>query len=199
LPTEQAFQDLMRRVRAGDQDAATELVRRYEPEIHKAVRLPLQSFRLHRILDSCDISQSVLANFFVCTAAGRFELDRPEQLVKLLVTMARNQLLDEARKHQAGRRDTHRIEETSSEDIMDVVEGTDPTPSQVVAGHELVQEVYRRLTDEERTLAEQRASGLDWATIAARGGGSAECLRKKLARAIDRVALQLGLGEIHLT
>jgi RNA polymerase sigma-70 factor (ECF subfamily) len=188
----------MRRVRAGDQDAAAELVRRFEPEIHKAIRLPLLSFRLHRVLDSSDISQSVLANFFTCTAAGRFDLDRPEQLVKLLVTMARNQLLDEARKYQASRRDTRRIDETPSEDIMEVVEGTDPSPSQIVAGHELVQEVYRRLTDEERALAEQRASGLDWATIAGRGGGSAEALRKKLARAIDRVAVQLGLGPINL-
>jgi DNA-directed RNA polymerase specialized sigma24 family protein len=163
------------------------------------VRLPLQSFRLHRILDSCDISQSVLANFFVCTAAGRFELDRPEQLVRLLVTMARNQVLDEARKYQADRRDARRIDEVTTEEIMDVVEGSDPSPSQIVAEDELVQEIYRRLTDEERALAEQRACGLEWATIAARRGGSAEALRKKLARAIDRVALQLGLGEMSLS
>jgi RNA polymerase sigma-70 factor (ECF subfamily) len=188
----------MRRVRAGDQDAATELVRRYEPEIHKAVRLRLQRFRLHRILDSSDIAQAVLANFFVCTAAGRYELDRPEQLVKLLVTMARNQLLDEARKYQADCRDTRRLEETPTEDIRDVVEGTEPSPSQVVAEDELVQEVYRRLTDEERSLAEQRAAGLEWATIAALRGGSAEALRKKLARAIDRVVVQLGLSELHV-
>jgi RNA polymerase sigma factor (sigma-70 family) len=198
VPREQAFREMIRRVRAGDQAAATELVQRYEPEIHKAIRVQLLNYRLNRVLDSSDISQTVLANFFACTAAGRFELNEPEQLVKLLVTMARNQLLDEARRHQADRRDTRRIDESPSEDIMEGVQGTDPTPSQVVAGHELVQEVYRRLTDEERALAEQRAAGLDWATIAARRGGSPEALRKKLARAIDRIGVQLGLGAMHI-
>ena len=37
--------------------------------------------------------------------------------------------------------------------------------------------------------------GLDWAAIAAAQGGSAEALRKKLARALDRVAAELGLRE----
>jgi len=42
-------------------------------------------------------------------------------------------------------------------------------------------------------LAEQRALGRDWAQIAAEKGGSAEALRKQLARAIERVSQELGL------
>jgi hypothetical protein len=51
------------------------------------------------------------------------------------------------------------------------------------------------MTDEERHLAEQRAAGIDWPQIAAECGGSPEALRKKLARAIDRIGQELGLEQ----
>jgi RNA polymerase sigma-70 factor (ECF subfamily) len=198
VPQEVAFRELIRRVRAGEQEAAAELVRRYQPVIERAVRLPLVSLRLHRVLESRDICQSVLANFFARVLAGRFDLDEPEQLARLLVSMARNQVTDEARKHHAGRRDNRRLEAAPPGGGLDLLEDRGPTPSKIVAGHELIQEVYRRLSADERALAEQRALGHDWATIAAARGGNPDALRKKLSRAVDRVARQLGLGEMHL-
>ena len=50
------------------------------------------------------------------------------------------------------------------------------------------QEVRRRLSPDERQILELRNQGHDWAGIAAQLGGGAEALRKKLARALDRVA-----------
>jgi RNA polymerase sigma-70 factor (ECF subfamily) len=187
---------MIRRVRAGDQQAAAELVRQYEPEIHKAIRAPLISLRLHRVLESADISQSVLANFFTRTAAGGFDLEHPEQLLKLLVTMARNQVRDEARKHQAGRRDRRRLAVGAGAASLETIMDTGPAPSKVVAGQELLEQIYRRLSTEERELAQQRAQGTDWATIAAAHGGTAEAVRKRLSRALERVFRQLGLGEL---
>src|SRR5438094_412274 len=102
---EDTFRDLLRRVRARDEEAAAELVRRYEPAIRVAVRVRLTDSSLRRLFDSLDICQSVLANFFVRAAAGQFDLDRSEQLVKLLVTMARNRLINEAAKQKAACRD----------------------------------------------------------------------------------------------
>ena len=48
-------------------------------------RLRLTDPRLRRQYDSLDICQSVLASFFVRAAAGQYDLDRPEQLLKLLL------------------------------------------------------------------------------------------------------------------
>src|SRR6516165_1899580 len=62
------FQDLIRRIRAGDPEAAAELVRRYEPTIRRAVRVRLVDARLGALLDSLDVCQSVLASFFVRSA-----------------------------------------------------------------------------------------------------------------------------------
>jgi DNA-directed RNA polymerase specialized sigma24 family protein len=186
-----SFHDLLRRVRERDEQAAAELVRRYEPTIRLAVRVRLTDPHLRRLLDSLDICQSILANFFVRAAAGQFELERSEQLVKLLVTMARNHLVNQALKHRAARRDQRRLQPGSADEAGLVDPG--PSPSQVVANQELLQEVRRRLTEQERYLAEQRALGRTWAEIAAAVGDRADALRMQYTRALDRVVRELGL------
>jgi RNA polymerase sigma-70 factor (ECF subfamily) len=190
---DEAFSDLIRRVRAGNQEAAAELVRLYEPEVRRAVRLRLTDRRLTRVLDSMDICQSVMANFFIRAAAGQFDLERPDQVLRLLVTMARNRLLDQARRQQATRRDSRRVE-TGGDERLEAVPNHDPTPSQVVSERELLEALRSKLTAEEQQLAEHRALGRDWAEIAAEMGGTPESLRKRLSRALDRVTKELGIG-----
>jgi hypothetical protein len=72
----------------------------------------------------------------------------------------------------------------------------DPSPSRRVVGRELLAEVNRRLSGEERLLADLRADGCEWTEIAGRLGGTAEARRKQLARAVDRVEQQLEGSEI---
>src|SRR5437870_2062766 len=91
------FMDFLRRIRAGDDAAAVELVRRFEPLIRREVRIRIGDGRLNRAFDSIDVSQSVLAYFFSRAANGEYELERPGQLARLLVTMARNRLTSRAR------------------------------------------------------------------------------------------------------
>jgi len=98
MTPDDSFHDLVRRVQGGDEPAAAELVRRFGPALRRAVRTRLTDPELRRLLDSMDICQSVLASFFVRTAAGQFDLDGPEDLVKLLATMARNKLAGQARR-----------------------------------------------------------------------------------------------------
>jgi RNA polymerase sigma-70 factor (ECF subfamily) len=186
------FEDLIDGVRRGDASAAAELVRNYEPEVRRTVRMRLTDMRLRRVLDSVDICQSVLANFFVRAAAGQFELDTPSQLLKLLVTMARNRLFNHAEAQRAARRDNRR-QVAGGEEVLEAVAAGQPTPSQVVADNELLQRARQLLSDEERYLADQRALGRGWPEIAQELGGDPEALRKRLSRAMDRVAQQLGL------
>ncbi len=188
-----AFEELIRRVRAWDQEAAAELVRRYEPMIRRTVRFRLADARLDNLLESMDISQSVLKSFFVRAAAGQYDLETPGQLLRLLATMARNKLISKSRSHHAIRRGgEHRV--ASVEDPGRLVE-PGPGPGAEVAARDLLHEVLRRLSADERRLQELRNDGHDWASIASRVGGTPEALRKQLARAIDRVAEQLGLDD----
>jgi RNA polymerase sigma factor (sigma-70 family) len=189
------FAELIAQLRRGDADAAGEVVRRYEAEIRRAIRLRLTDSRLRRVLDSMDVCQSVLANFFVRAAAGQFELERPDQLLKLLVVMARNKLRDQISHLHAARRDQRRLDPESDEALPELL-AAGPTPSAVVAGRDLLQTVLAGLTPEERELAEQRAAGRDWPDIAQERGEKPDALRKRLTRALDRVAKQFGLEEV---
>jgi RNA polymerase sigma-70 factor (ECF subfamily) len=190
-----AFQNLMGRVRAGDQDAAAELVKTYEPEIRRLIRFHLTDNHLRQSLESMDICQSVLANFFVRAAAGQFELQEPRQLLRLLARMARNKLLDQARRQTADRRDQRRLH-TAGPAVLDALPGGSATPSQIIEGKELLEAARQLMSEEERFLAEQRALDRDWADIASAVGGTADAVRKKYARAVDRVARQLGLDAV---
>ena len=188
------FCTLLHRVRAGDPDAVAELVRRFEPAIRRYVRLHLTDPRLRRVLDSADICQSVWGAFFVRAAAGQFDLECPEQLVKLLAAMARNRFLNHTRDQQADCRDLRRVE-GGDELLSAVADGGNP--SEIVAGQDLLHTVLRRLPPEERHLAGRPAEGWDWAEIAAEQGESAGALRKRLARALGQVAQDLGLEGVR--
>jgi RNA polymerase sigma-70 factor (ECF subfamily) len=186
------FRDLLARVRAGDERAATDLVRQLEPELRRAVRVRLGDPRLRRVVDSVDICQSVLANFFVRARLGEFDLSQPDQLLRMLMVMARNKLQDRARRQHAQKRDARQLEALPAGDL-DALVGNEPEPGRILASRDLLTEVRKLLTDEERMLADRRAVGLDWPEIATQVGGQPDTLRKKLNRALDRVMAHLGL------
>ena len=127
-----AFEELIRRVRAWDQEAAAELVRRYEPAIRRAVRVRLADARLGNLLDSIDICQSVLRSFFVRAASCQYDLETPEQVLKLLTAMARNKLASQARRQHSLRRDNRRAIAIEDEGSRLVAAGDSPSAAIVV-------------------------------------------------------------------
>lgn len=193
---DESFRSFLRCVRSGDAQAAAELVRRYEPEIRREVRLRLTDPRLNRAFDSLDVCQSVLGSFFVRVALGEYDLDDARQLLKLLTTMARKKLAFRVRKERAQRRDYRRIEVLARHQPELAATGDDP--QEAVAGQELLQEVRKRLTTDERHLADLRAEGRSWAEVAATLGGTPGARRKQLARAIDHILRDLGLEEKNI-
>ena len=190
---EDEFRDLIRRVRSGDEQAAAQLVKQYEPAIRRAVRYRLGDSRLRRTLDSLDVCQAVLGSFFVRAASGEYELDSPEQLLRLLASMARNKLGKEIRGQRAARRDHRRQSAEPIEECQ--AAATDPSPSQQLAIGELLHQVHARLSPEELQLVEWRNQGRDWADIAAQLGVKPATLRKQFSRALGRVGQDLGLEE----
>jgi RNA polymerase sigma factor (sigma-70 family) len=187
------FADFVRRIRAGDDAAAEELVKRFEPLIRREVRMRIGGHQLKGAFDSLDVSQSVLANFFARAASGQFELERPEQLAGLLVTMARNKLVSRVRLERRLVRDVRR--RTAEPDVLNSVADEQPSPSENVSRNELLDRAREMLTDEERQIVELRGQGLGWSEVAARLGGSSQARRMQLARGIERLTRQLGLAD----
>ena len=154
------YTDFIRRIRQGDERAAEELIRRYEPEIRLEIRtlLRLRDPRLRRVFDSMDICQSVMVSFFLRAAVGDFDLDEPSQLIRLLVGMARNRLAERVRFHQRHRRDVRRTGTSAQEEWT--IPAESESPSEVISRNELLVMFRGRLS----------------------GGGTAGC-RAAIARA----------------
>ena len=176
------------------QTAAEELVRGYEPIIRSWVRVWLRRLdtRLRRVFDSLDVCQSVLASFFLRTAAGEYDISSTVQLVKLLVSMARNKLISAARREHMQRRDVRRrtsLGETGLQDVAD----RHQTPVDELANRELLTRIYDRMSAEELEISKLRGGGAAWEEVASTLGGTAQSRRMQFSRAIERVAGQLGL------
>lgn len=186
------FDEFIRRVRGGDAAAAEQLVRYYEPEIRVEVRhwLRLRDPRLRRVFDSMDICQSVMADFFACSARGDFDIGDPSRLVRLLIGMASNKLAERARYHHRAKRDVRAVVplEAAGADARPGGE----TPSRIASARDLLARCRGLLDDAERRMVDMRGRGEGWSAIATELGGTPEARRKQFARALDRVARAMG-------
>lgn len=187
------FAGFLQRIRAGDDEAARELVRRFEPLIRREVRTRIGDDRLNRAFDSADVSQSVFAHFFSQAATGGYDLDRPEQLVQLLVTIARNRLFTRIRDERRLVRDVRRV--VAEPNVLDRVADNRPSPSAILAHKEELGLLRTSLTEEEYRLFELRSEGLSWDEIAKRLGGSGQARRMQLSRGLDRFEHCLGVTD----
>ena len=178
------FRHLLERVRANDEAAVTELIRRYEPEIRTMVRAWLRPWeaRLRKVFDSIDICQSVLAWFFLHDGPKKYDLSQPENLRKLFLVMVRNRVFYHVRRNKKDQRTTPMIDDAVGREVP---------PDEAASQRELVALITSRLTPEEADLAQRRLEGRTWNEIAAAIGGSADSRRMQLARAAERLAREL--------
>jgi RNA polymerase sigma factor (sigma-70 family) len=191
MPPQTSFAELIQRLRAGDQEAVAELIRIYGDEIRTFIRQRLVFQRFRRTVDVSDIFQSVFAAFYVRVVTGQYDLDEPEQLTRLLVTMASNKIKNHARK--AANRKAAEV----GPGFLDAVTSPEQKPSDIIAFKELLERVHGLLSNDERSLADQRASGMRWADIAAGLGEQPDTVRKRFERALDRVCRELGIEMDH--
>lgn len=177
-----SFQSFIARLRAGDQEAAASLVRSYEPEIRRAIRLRLTDPMLRAAFDSADVCQSILGRFFAKVENGHFQLETPRQLLYLLTAMARNSLIDRIRGEQSRKYRLHRdlasLMGTRDEPCATAIDD----PAIACLDRDLLSELERRLPPDQRRVANLRVAGWTWEEIAAEVGGTAEALRKRFTR-----------------
>lgn len=185
------FSHMIRQVRAGDAEAAANLVQSYESELRIIARAKLNDPQLRRLVDSMDICQSILGNFFIRASAGQFDIESPEQLRQLLATMVRNKVTDHARRQKAGRRDMGRVVEHPIDSLAN--SAFDDTPSQIAEAKELAAEARNRMTSDELEIVDRRMNGLNWEQIALERATSPEAVRKTMKGAMDRVAKSFNL------
>jgi RNA polymerase sigma-70 factor (ECF subfamily) len=140
-------------------------------------------------VDSVDICQSILGRFFVGFFAGKYDLQSPEQLTALLRRMAKNEVCDQIRKQRAARRGG-RDAQASALRSLEALPDSGMSPSEQASNAELVENVLQELSSRERFLAERRMAGFGWAELAAELQTSAEVLRKRCTRVLQRLRLR---------
>jgi len=185
-----AFVDLMTQVRAGEATACNRLIETYGDEIRRVIRIRLREPLVQSIVDTSDIYQSVMLDFFARIRKDHYQFESPKDLINLLLTMARHKLWNHARHARVRRLEPQSQLDTSS---LEGVTDDEETPSTAAMGNELLEKVMRMLSTEEKRLAAYRREGLDWNEIAKRTGEHPDAVRKRLMRAIDRVFIALKL------
>jgi RNA polymerase sigma-70 factor (ECF subfamily) len=162
MTSENPFPDLLRRIRAGDQEAAAELFRCHEPVLRRFIRTQMWHWQLRRTLDSIDVCQSVFGNFFQGVRLGRYDLQTPAELCQLLVVMARNKVISQMRRPHVWRQQ-ERQPPDGANDACELLVSPEASPGWQTEARDLLRAIRDRLTDEERWLAEQHALGRTWA------------------------------------
>jgi len=100
------FQELLRQVREGSEDAARTLFERYGRLVLRTVRRNLPR-ELRAQLDSQDCAQDVWASFFAIPAE-RFTFDTADAFIAYLAGLTRNRVREHVRRGRTRKRDVQR-------------------------------------------------------------------------------------------
>jgi RNA polymerase sigma-70 factor (ECF subfamily) len=197
-PSPEGDGDLVRvldRIRAGDEDAARELLWRYESEVRLVVRRQLPRLLRSRF-DSLDFLQSVWGDFFQRVRAGPTEFHDARHLVGFLARAAKNKVIDQYRRAASQKGDMHREEPIFSEagrprELPD----RGDSPSALAEAREAFDRLLGLLPEERRQVIELKAQGLSSREIGERLGLSERTVQRLLEDLRRRAGIGAGPGD----
>ncbi len=162
--------ELLARWRAGDEQAAGKLWRRYAVRLIALARKRL-SASMNRHVDPEDLVQSAYRCFFAGDRGQRYVLRHSGDLWRLLVAITLHKVHDQAKRHRAKKRDLsleqHFGEATSLQQLQTQMLAHDPTPAEAAALTDELELILRTLTAEQRRMVEMRLQGYQLDEIAA--------------------------------
>jgi len=173
--------DLLDRLRKGDEAAAERLFRAHEPYLRKVVRRQLPR-QLRSKFDSQDVVQSVWAHFLQKLDQANWQFAGPAQLRAFLATVTRNRLTDRVRHFRAA---LGRERSLHGPVAVDIPATNQPRPSELARADDLWERMLALCPPEHHQLLRLKRQGLRLEEIAARTGlheGSIRRILRKLAR-----------------
>ncbi|RUL88785.1 RNA polymerase sigma factor [Tautonia sociabilis] len=168
------------RIRSGDDDAARELLGRYEAEVRLVVRRQLPRLLRSRF-DSLDFLQSVWGSFFrrMRGGDGPADFEDSRHLVAFLARAAKNKVIDEYRRAGSQKQDMRREEPLWVDGQRPrEVAGHEDSPSEVAQAHEALARMRDLLPEERREILVLKAEGLSSREIADRKGISERTVQR---------------------
>lgn len=177
-PESPEIREFLERIQQGDQEAARELLSRYEPEVRLVVRRQLPRLLRSRF-DSLDFLQSVWGSFFRRVRDGATAFEDSRHLVAFLARAAKNKVIDEYRRAASQKQDMHREEPLWNDQgtPRELPAGGD-TPSQLAQAAEVFGQLRELLPEERRVVLELKAQDLSSREIAIKLGVSERTVQR---------------------
>jgi RNA polymerase sigma-70 factor (ECF subfamily) len=177
---------LLDRLSRGDEQAAEQVFRTYEPYLRKVVRRQL-SARLRAKFDSVDIVQSVWVDILQGFRQAGWRFTDAAQLRAFLVKATRNRFIDRYRQHhQALERERPLAQDGGAPEPA----SRQPRPSEVVRAADLWEYLLGRCPPEHHELLRLKRQGLSVPEIAARVGLHEDSIRRILRQLARLVSSQ---------
>jgi RNA polymerase sigma factor (sigma-70 family) len=190
------FAELMRRLEAGDEDAASEVFRLYARRLIGLARAQIES-RFRGVLSGSDVAQEVLNSFFRRQAAEPFDVDNEDALWGLLAEITFRKCNRWNRRLSARKRGG-RLASWQATDLSDAewqAIDSAPRPDDAAVLTDTLAELYGGLKEQECRICELRLQNYKVREIAAQVNLTEETVSRKLGRIKDKLQRLCAAGE----
>lgn len=178
---------LLARLRAGEQDAATALYRRYADHL-RALAKAQSGPALAARLDPEDIVQSVFRTFFRRAAADGYDVPRGDDLWKLFLVIGLNKIRNAAAHHRAAKRDVRQTVPLGDATPAGPAGGAvTPADTDETVLRLVIAEALAGLPETARRVVALRIDGHEVADIAAHTGRSKRSVERVLQQFRDQL------------
>lgn len=169
---------LLRRIRLGSQDAATQLYLRYAQRLQALTRARCGSDLAPRI-DAEDIVQSVFRTFFRRVADGSYDVPDGEELWKLFLVIGLNKIRRTGAYHRAAKRD---VRLSSGGEVLEIAAETAGASNETSLNvlRMVVDDVLAGLPPVHQEIVNLRIEGHEVTEIATRVGRSKRSVERIL-------------------
>jgi RNA polymerase sigma-70 factor (ECF subfamily) len=153
-----AFLNLLARVRGGDDAAAGELVGRYEKAVLRSVRSRLGK-SMRGAMDSMDVMQSVHRSLLTGLKNERFQFASPQQLIGLAVMMVQRKVARHWRRLNRFPSAGGGATDPSAATPLEAIASDESTPSELATANDLLDRFLSQLDDFDRQLVRFKLDG----------------------------------------
>jgi RNA polymerase sigma-70 factor (ECF subfamily) len=190
MPDDASFDELMVRLKTGDQQAARDVFTRFVERLIALSRTQMNA-KLRRKVDPEDVVQSVFKSFFARHADDQYELADWTGLWALLATITVHKCGHKIDEFSADRRNINSESSTPflSEESRPDWEALarDPSPSHMAILHETFEQLKTGLGDRDRQILDLGLQGLTTEEI----GEEIRCSERTARRVLKRVQRKL--------
>ncbi len=167
---------LVRSIRDGDGDAASDLFERYVAKLDKLAGRQLAG-ELSGRLDTEDITQSVFRTFFRRIGQGQYDVPEGETIWKLLAVITLNKIRSVGSYHRAAKRD---IRKSSATELSTLGNAISTNEDALRILHMTIEDVVGGLPEKQKRIIHLRMEGNDVASIAEKAGRSKRTVERVL-------------------